>query len=41
MEIFKQLNREGKTIIVVTHEANIAAYAKRVITVRDGKVVEE
>jgi putative ABC transport system ATP-binding protein len=40
MEIFKQLNREGKTIIVVTHEANIAAYAQRVITVRDGKVVE-
>lgn len=41
MGIFNQLNQEGKTVIVVTHEANIAAYAKRIITVRDGKVVEQ
>lgn len=40
MGIFKQLNQEGKTVIVVTHEANIATYAKRIITVKDGKVVE-
>lgn len=39
METFRQLNQEGKTIIVVTHEADIAAYAKRIMTVRDGKVV--
>lgn len=40
MEIFKQLNDEGKTIIVVTHEKEIAAYAKRTIFLRDGKIIE-
>ena len=39
MEIFSQLNAEGKTIILVTHEADIAAYARRVLRLRDGKIV--
>ncbi|MGB9921059.1 MAG: ABC transporter ATP-binding protein [Moorellales bacterium] len=39
MEIFSQLNAEGKTIILVTHEADIAAYARRVLRLRDGKLV--
>ena len=37
-----RLNREqGVTIIVVTHEADIAAYADRVLTMRDGQIVSD
>lgn len=39
MEIFKRLNREGKTIILITHEREIAKYAKRIIYIRDGRIV--
>ncbi|MFH1426755.1 MAG: ABC transporter ATP-binding protein [Candidatus Kerfeldbacteria bacterium] len=39
MEIFEDLNGEGKTIIMVTHEANIAAYARRNLRMRDGMLV--
>src|SRR5438552_8506691 len=38
MEILKELNRRGKTIIMVTHETDIAAWAKRVIRMRDGVI---
>lgn len=41
MELFVQLNKEGKTIIVVTHEEEIAAYAKRIIFLRDGVITED
>lgn len=36
MELLTELNREGKTIIMVTHEPEIAAFAKRQIVIRDG-----
>ena len=36
MGIFTGLNNEGTTIILVTHETGIAAFAKRTITMRDG-----
>ncbi|MFA5304909.1 MAG: ABC transporter permease [Candidatus Omnitrophota bacterium] len=39
--ILKKLNEKGKTIIVVTHENEIAAYAKRIITMRDGRVISD
>lgn len=39
MEIFKALNREGKTIIFVTHDQNIAEYADRIIEIKDGKIM--
>lgn len=39
MKIFELLNNLGKTIIVVTHEPEIAAQTKRIITVRDGLIV--
>ncbi|OGH25079.1 MAG: macrolide ABC transporter ATP-binding protein [Candidatus Levybacteria bacterium RIFCSPLOWO2_01_FULL_39_24] len=38
MEIFRKLNNEGKTIILITHEVDIARYAKRTIRVRDGEI---
>lgn len=38
MKIFTDLNKEGHTIILITHEPDIARYAKRVIFVRDGKI---
>lgn len=41
MQLFKQLNKEGKTIIVVTHENEVAAYADRIIFIRDGEIIED
>ncbi len=41
MEIFKLLNREGVTILLVTHEKNIAEYSKRIVTFRDGRIIED
>ena len=39
MTLFKQLNAEGITLVMVTHEPDIAAYARRTIHMRDGRVV--
>ena len=41
MEIFQKLNKDGHTIIMITHEPNIAEYAKRTIRLLDGKIVED
>jgi putative ABC transport system ATP-binding protein len=41
MAIFTELNAEGKTIVLVTHERYIAEYSRRVITLKDGSVVSE
>lgn len=41
MGIFQQLNREGVTIIMVTHELNIAQHTKRMIVCRDGEIIED
>ncbi len=38
MALFQQLNEEGVTIVLVTHEPDIAVYAKRIIDVRDGRI---
>ncbi len=39
MSLFESLNRSGQTVIFVTHDAEVAAHARRVITFRDGQVV--
>ena len=41
MKLFCKLNDQGITVIVVTHEADVAAYAKRRVLFRDGRVVED
>ena len=41
MGIFQKLNSHGHTIVMITHEHDIAAYAKRIIVLRDGKIVSE
>jgi len=40
MKLFKKLNDEGKTIIVVTHDPKVASFADRIIKIIDGKIVE-
>lgn len=41
MEIFRDLNKNGKTIIMITHEQDIARYGNRIITFKDGHIVED
>jgi len=41
MELFWEFNQSGKTIVLVTHEIEIAAYAARVIKLLDGKIIED
>jgi len=41
MEIFKALNKQGKTIIMITHEQDIAQHAERIIVFKDGYVIED
>jgi putative ABC transport system ATP-binding protein len=41
MGILQRLNRDGITIVLVTHELDIARHARRVLHFRDGEVVED
>lgn len=41
MNILKELNRQGRTVIIITHDAEIAAEAKRVIRIKDGKIEKD
>jgi putative ABC transport system ATP-binding protein len=41
MSLFQNLNRQGKTIVMVTHEPELAAYTRRVVTLRDGQLVSD
>ncbi|MCM1287711.1 MAG: hypothetical protein NC240_05325 [Clostridium sp.] len=40
MEILAKLNKDGKTIIIVTHDNDVAAYANRIVHIRDGMLVD-
>ena len=41
MAIFQKLNKRGRTIVMITHEPDIAEHAKRIIYLKDGKVVKD
>jgi putative ABC transport system ATP-binding protein len=41
MAIFEKLNDEGNTIVMITHEPDIAEHAKRIILIKDGKIVKD
>jgi putative ABC transport system ATP-binding protein len=41
MELFQELNDQGITVLLVTHEHDIARYAKRIIEVRDGRILRD
>ncbi len=40
MEIFKELNKNGNTIVLITHDNDVAAQAKRIVRIQDGKLTE-
>lgn len=41
MKIFSELNAAGKTIILITHDRQIASYAKRLISIQDGRILND
>lgn len=41
MELFHKLNEEGVTIVMITHESAIADHAQRILSIRDGEIVQE
>lgn len=41
MELFSDLNKEGVTIVMITHDKSIASHAKRVVSIIDGEITEE
>jgi len=41
MQVFQELNQRGITIVLVTHEPDVAAFAKRQVVVRDGRIVRD
>lgn len=41
MSIFEKLHQDGHTIVMITHESDIAAHAQRIITVKDGKILSD
>ena len=41
MDALQELNKQGQTIIVITHDINVAKRAKRIVRISDGKLYEE
>lgn len=41
MDLLVDLNKEGKTVVIITHDKNVAKYAKRNIVLKDGKIIED
>ena len=41
MKLFQELNEQGKTIVVVSHEPEIVKYCKRIVTFKDGKIISD
>jgi putative ABC transport system ATP-binding protein len=41
LALFEQLNKEGRSIVMVTHDPEIAGYAKEVVVLQDGQIVDK
>jgi putative ABC transport system ATP-binding protein len=41
MKLLRELNHQGRTIVLITHEPDIAAFASRVVRLRDGVIVSD
>jgi len=41
LEFLKELNNEGNTVILITHDLSIASEAKRIIKIQDGKIISD
>jgi len=41
MGLFARLNAEGRTVVIITHENDVASYAKRIVRLRDGRIVSD
>jgi len=41
MELFSKLHKEGATVVVVTHEEDIAAFTERIIRFKDGQLISD
>ena len=41
LETFERLNKESRTVVLITHEADVAGHAKRIIHIRDGAIVSD
>ena len=41
MKLFQELNRQGKTIVIVSHEPEVAKYCKRIIVFKDGRIIKD
>jgi putative ABC transport system ATP-binding protein len=41
MALFQELNRQGMTVVLVTHEADVARFARRILSFRDGRIVQD
>jgi putative ABC transport system ATP-binding protein len=41
MSLFVRLHEEGRTVVLITHETEIASHATRVVTLRDGRVIDD
>jgi putative ABC transport system ATP-binding protein len=41
MGLFARLNTEGRTVVIITHEDDVASYAKRIVRLRDGRIVSD
>ncbi|MCI2430673.1 ABC transporter ATP-binding protein [Candidatus Acetothermia bacterium] len=41
LDLFVELNKNGRTVVVVTHDANVASHARRIIELLDGKIIDD
>jgi putative ABC transport system ATP-binding protein len=41
LQVFSQLNAEGRTVVIITHEEDVAAHVKRIVRLRDGEITDD